>query len=78
MGLASFFIGTCTTTEEEIILAALVLREGLAKGLVPVSNGKRRVTPGSLPIIADLKKIALLQYYEQAGLSLVHSDAHTV
>jgi homoaconitate hydratase len=70
MELDGVFIGACTTTEEELILAALILREGLSKGLIPVSKGNRRVTPGSLPIIAELKKMNLLQYYEQAGFTV--------
>lgn len=70
MKLDGVFIGACTTTEEELIIAALVLREGLSKNLVPVGRGIRRVTPGSLPIIAELRKMDLLQYFEKAGFTV--------
>ncbi|KAL2202904.1 aconitase iron-sulfur domain-containing protein [Sarocladium strictum] len=64
------FIGACTTTEEDLMLAALVLGAGLRLGLKPVSHGKRRVTPGSLTIIKNLKRHGLLAYYEQAGFGI--------
>jgi homoaconitate hydratase len=64
------FIGACTTTEEDLMLAALVLEAGLRLGLKPVSHGKRRVTPGSLTIIKNLKRHGLLTYYEQAGFGI--------
>lgn len=35
------FIGACTTAEEDLILAALVLRKGLESGKKPISSGKR-------------------------------------
>ena len=66
------FIGACTTTQEDLILAALVLEAGLDAGLVPApprkgGEGKRRVTPGSRPIIAYLKEHGLLSVFERAG-----------
>ena len=64
------FIGACTTTEEDLILGALVLEAGLRLGLRPVAHGKRRVTPGSLTIIKNLKKHGLLSHYEQAGFGI--------
>lgn len=60
------FIGACTTTEEDLILAALVLKEGLKEGLKMVP-GLKRVTPGSSSIIKRLEELDLLQYYEKAG-----------
>lgn len=39
--LDGVFIGACTTAEEELILAGLVLEAGLKKGLVPVTRGRR-------------------------------------
>ncbi|KAL1970127.1 hypothetical protein VTN77DRAFT_6532 [Rasamsonia byssochlamydoides] len=65
--LQGCFIGACTTTEEDLILAALVLREGLKMGLKPCDHGLRRVTPGSIPIVNRLKELGLLQVYEDAG-----------
>lgn len=63
------FIGACTTTEEDLILAALVLQAGLKRGLVPVKRGKRHVVPGSLPIVHNLQGLHLLEIYEAAGFT---------
>jgi homoaconitase/3-isopropylmalate dehydratase large subunit len=60
------FIGACTTTEEDLILAALVLEAGMKKGL-KMAPGKRHVTPGSLPIVKRLQSLGLLDIYERAG-----------
>ncbi|KAJ5624985.1 hypothetical protein N7510_001294 [Penicillium lagena] len=61
------FIGACTTTEEDLILGGLVLREGLKAGLDPVARGIRRVTPGSIAITEKLRRIGLIDVYERAG-----------
>jgi homoaconitase/3-isopropylmalate dehydratase large subunit len=63
------FIGACTTAREDLILGALVLEVGLRRGL-KVVNGKRRVTPGSRPIMHDLKVNGLADVYEQAGFEI--------
>ena len=68
MKLDGVFIGACTTTEEELVLAALVLKVGLAKGL-RMAKGKRHYVPGSLPIVDKLEKLGLLKVYEQAGFT---------
>ena len=60
------FIGACTTTEEELILAALVLKTGMEQGL-EMTPGKRQVVPGSLPIVRKLRSLGLLELYERAG-----------
>nr|QIW91870.1 HtyD [Phialomyces arenicola] len=60
------FIGACTTTEEDLILAALVLEAGLRNGLSS-APGKRMVVPGSLPIVKNLQALGLLDIYTQAG-----------
>jgi len=65
--LDGVFIGACTTTEEELILAALVLEQGLKLGMRPSTNGLRRVTPGSKPIVERLKVLGLLDIYERSG-----------
>ncbi|CAK4079500.1 unnamed protein product [Aphanomyces euteiches] len=64
------FIGACTTAEEDLILGALVLEQCLKQGLKPVSNGQRRVTPGSQIIIDHLRATGLLDFYEQAGFTV--------
>jgi homoaconitase/3-isopropylmalate dehydratase large subunit len=68
MKLDGVFIGACTTTEEEIVLAALVLKVGLEKKL-PLAKGKRHYVPGSLPIVERLGQLGLLEVYEQAGFT---------
>ena len=66
--LDGVFIGACTTTEEELVLAALVLKVGLAKGL-PMAKGKRHYVPGSLPIVQRLQELGLLEIYQEAGFT---------
>lgn len=70
MALDGCFIGACTTAEEDLILAGLVLQAGLKAGLVPSTTGKRRVTPGSVNIVARLKTLGLLDVYTRAGFSI--------
>ncbi|RDL41554.1 Uncharacterized protein BP5553_01533 [Venustampulla echinocandica] len=56
--------------QEDLIIGALVLEAGLKLGLVPASNGKRKVVPGSLPILNRLKSLGLSEIYEQAGFEI--------
>jgi len=67
--MQGMFIGACTTTEEELILAALVLREAMRDGAEPkaVDGDYRLVVPGSLEITASLKEKGLIEVYEKAG-----------
>lgn len=67
LALQGAFIGACTTTEEELVLGALVLEAGLAQGLVPPKTVKRLVVPGDLSIQETLRKNGLLAIYERAG-----------
>lgn len=60
------FIGACTTTEEDLILAALVLETGLQQDL-KLSKGKRIVVPGSLPIVRNLRELGLLEIFAKCG-----------
>ncbi|OBR08003.1 Aconitase [Colletotrichum higginsianum IMI 349063] len=60
------FIGACTTTEEDLVLAALVLEVGMKRGLAIVP-GKRLVVPGSRPIARNLRMLGLMDIYESAG-----------
>ena len=63
------FIGACTTTEEELILGALVLEAGFRAGMKPVevSSNYRIVVPGSLEIAENLQRAGLLEIYGRAG-----------
>ncbi|GJM44863.1 MAG: hypothetical protein DHS20C21_17050 [Gemmatimonadota bacterium] len=67
--LQGAFIGACTTTEEELILAALVLKRAMADGASPraVEGDKRLVVPGSLDITRNLQERGLVDVYEKAG-----------
>lgn len=64
------FIGACTTTQEDLILAALVLEAGLKRGMKPKSDGKRKVVPGSLPILHYLNERGLVDIYREAGFEI--------
>ena len=64
------FIGACTTTEEEIILAALVLEQALNDGLKPVAGGTRKVTAGSAIMTRKLQRLGLLDMYKRAGFTV--------
>ncbi|KAK4905945.1 hypothetical protein LTR49_024831 [Elasticomyces elasticus] len=68
MRLDGIFIGACTTTEEEMVLAALVLKVGLQKRL-PLAKGKRHYVPGSLPIVEKLRELGFLEVFEDAGFT---------
>lgn len=70
MVLDGCFVGACTTTEEDIILGALVIEAGFMTGLTPVKYGQRRVTPGSLKIIRRLRENGCLELYERAGFAV--------
>lgn len=65
------FIGACTTTEEDLILGALVLEQGLERGMKPLNDGKiRKVVPGSRPILNKLEKTGLAKVYREAGFEI--------
>jgi 3-isopropylmalate dehydratase small subunit len=66
------FIGACTTTEEELVLGALVLEAALAAGVKPVAAApeKRIVVPGDLGIQAKLREAGLWSVYERAGFTV--------
>ena len=67
MELNGAFIGACTTTEEELVLAGLVLERALAAGAKPVTSDKRLVIPGDLSITETLRASGLAEVYERAG-----------
>jgi homoaconitate hydratase len=62
--LQGLFIGACTTTEEELVLAALVLE---AAGTERAGNDHQIVVPGDLTIQENLKAAGLWSIYERAG-----------
>jgi aconitate hydratase/homoaconitate hydratase len=68
--LDGVFIGACTTTEEELVLGALVLEAALAAGAKPVVRGRRLVVPGDLSIRDRLAERGLWSFYERAGFTV--------
>lgn len=54
--------------EEDLVLAALVWKAGLAKGL-SFTSGTRHVTLGSVPIVSRLQRLRLIEVYEAAGFT---------
>ncbi len=68
--LQGLFIGACTTTEEELVMGALVL-EAQARASGGKSrrapNDKQIVVPGDLAIQENLRRGGLLEIYERAG-----------
>jgi aconitate hydratase/homoaconitate hydratase len=70
MSLDGAFIGACTTTEEELVLGALVLEQALAAGHTPTASDKRLVIPGDLSIAKHLRETGLADVYERAGFKV--------
>jgi aconitate hydratase/homoaconitate hydratase len=68
--LDGVFIGACTTTEEELVLGALVLEQALAAGEVVKPSAQRLVVPGDLSIQGRLYEAGLWRAYEQAGFTI--------
>jgi aconitate hydratase/homoaconitate hydratase len=65
--MQGMFIGACTTTEEELVIAALVLKQAMEEGVVPKESANRLVVPGSTDVRENLRKGGLLDVYEKAG-----------
>ncbi|KAN0089181.1 hypothetical protein V8E51_019441, partial [Hyaloscypha variabilis] len=70
MHLDGCFISACTTAEEDIILGAIFLELGLKKGLRPITEGKRKLVPGSLPILHQFKELGFYDVYKKAGFEV--------
>lgn len=66
------FIGACTTTEEELALAGLVLEAALADGQTPqdAPADRRIVVPGDLLIEKNLAKAGIWDIYQRAGFTV--------
>ncbi len=66
------FIGACTTTEEELALAGLVLEAALDDGatLVDAPSDRRIVVPGDLLIQRNLEKAGIWEIYQRAGFTV--------
>lgn len=70
MPVNGVFIGACTTTEEELVLAALVLEAMLDAGLQVTPTHRRLVVPGDLSIQARMREGGLWSIYERAGFRI--------
>jgi homoaconitase/3-isopropylmalate dehydratase large subunit len=70
MELNGCFIGACTTTEEDLILGALIMEQAMKRGSKPIAKGKRKVVPGSMPILYRLRELGLCDIYEDAGFEI--------
>ena len=70
MPLDGLFIGACTTTEEELVLGALVLeaaeKKSAGRSRRP-PQPKQLVVPGDLTIQEDLRRAGLWEIYELNG-----------
>jgi len=70
MPLDGLFIGACTTTEEELVLGALVLEAAEKKTAGKSRRApqpKQLVVPGDLTIQEDLRRAGLWKVYERNG-----------
>jgi aconitate hydratase/homoaconitate hydratase len=65
--LEGCFIGACTTTEEELVLGALVLEQAQRGKPAQPPSPKKLVVPGDLTILGRLRETGLLALYERAG-----------
>ncbi|MBL9038429.1 MAG: 3-isopropylmalate dehydratase [Archangium sp.] len=65
--LDGLFIGSCTTTEEELVLAALVLEQAWKGQPARAASAKQLVVPGDLSIQTRLREAGLWKVYENAG-----------
>jgi 3-isopropylmalate dehydratase small subunit len=67
--LQGLFIGACTTTEEELVMGALVLeaQEKMTGHIARAQTDKQLVVPGDLGIEANLREAGLWKIYERAG-----------
>ncbi|HZH04834.1 MAG TPA: aconitase family protein [Myxococcaceae bacterium] len=61
------FIGACTTTEEELVLGALVLEQAFRDRAPLPPSPKKLVVPGSVSIVERMRQGGLWKAYEKAG-----------
>lgn len=68
--LQGLFIGACTTTEEELVLGALVLEQAWKDRAPLAPQAKRLVVPGDRNIEARLEERGLWDAYRKAGFRI--------
>lgn len=64
------FVGACTTTEEELVLGALVLEQAYKNRPARAASPKLLVVPGDLSIVERLRQGGLWAHYEKAGFRI--------
>ncbi|KAJ5813235.1 hypothetical protein N7447_010258 [Penicillium robsamsonii] len=70
MELNGCFIEACTTTEEDLILGALVMEQAIKRGLKPTAKGKRRVVLGLMLILHRLRELGFCDKNSDAGFEI--------
>jgi 3-isopropylmalate dehydratase small subunit len=68
--LQGCFIGACTTTEEELVLGALILEQAFKNRPPRPPSAKQLVVPGDLSIQARMQQGELWKHYEKAGFRI--------
>jgi homoaconitase/3-isopropylmalate dehydratase large subunit len=71
------FIGACTTTKEELVLAALVLEQAMKLGAIPKCSGKRKGVPGQYPSSTTCESTGSSTYMDGLGGKSGFQDAAT-
>src|SRR5215211_1870696 len=70
LALHGCFIGACTTTEEELVLGALVLEQAFRDRPRQAPHPKKLVVPGDLGIVRRMREGDLWPHYEKAGFRI--------
>jgi 3-isopropylmalate dehydratase small subunit len=70
LALDGCFIGACTTSEEELVLAALVLERAFQDRPPLPPSPRKLMVPGDLSIAARLRQTGLWAVYERAGFRM--------
>ncbi len=70
MPIDGCFIGACTTTEEELVLAALVLERAFKDRDPAQPSPKKLVVPGDLSIQERMRQGGLWEIYQKAGFRI--------
>lgn len=75
-GLDGAFIGACTTTEEELVLAGLMLERQQAAGITAAPSDRRLMIPGEVQIHRKLEQAGLLDAFRAAGFRIGVPGCH--
>lgn len=70
------FIGACTTTEEELVIAGMILELMLQDGATISETQNRLMSPGDLTIENNLREAGLIEVYQQAGFRVAPPGCH--